>query len=427
MFRTAFQQVKRNWKISLSTFFIIFLASTFISTFLNIFISTLAMKEEESSASGFTVIYFAMVFLISIIMVKITASTNFELKRDQYYDFRILGFKNSQIRKIIFYENIIFILPFIVLSYIISFPLSKIFINLLINDQILKESFKLVINPIQVIIYILVATLFVLFLLFVSTSKINVVNTKKITSRKNKIIFIIVSIVISLLLMASSIGIYLSNPEINGATYLFGGLFLILSIAFIIKPLSKLIFFLLTIIFCNSKSTVFSLKEFDYSKDKLLNISIMYIITAFFASYSFSFLDFGNQFSSTYIETDPNQIYANGLAFLGKIIVIVVGVYSLAMSISSTSIYIIENINTYKTLMIMGYKKNGIIWHIFKQAIFLCVITTFFAYIPTLFVIISVDKKVILDLVWLWITIPIFVVGTFLITAILILIPSIKK
>ncbi|ALD66336.1 FtsX-like permease family protein [Spiroplasma cantharicola] len=427
MFRTAVQQVKRNWKISLSTFFIIFISSTFISTFLNIFLSTLGQTEDEFNTAGFAVIYFSMVLLISVIMVKITTNMNFELKRDQYYDLRILGFKNSQIRKIIFYENIIFILPFMILSYIISYPLSMLFIEQLKRDAIFSESFKLIINPIQIIIYILLATLFVLLLLFISTKKINIINTKKIITRKKEIISIIISTIISLFLLASSIGIYISGPTIDGATYLFGGLFLIASIAVIIKPLCKLIIYFLNIVFCKNKTTVFCLKEFEHSKNKLLNISIMYIITAFFASYSFSFLNFKSERPIAYLEIDPNEIYANGLAFLGKIIFIVVGVYSFAMSISSTAIFILENKNTYLSLMIMGYRTSNIIWHIVKQSILLCIITTLFSYIPSLFIIITIDKKIITELMWLWITIPIFVLSTFLITAISIVVPVIKS
>ncbi|AHF57921.1 FtsX-like permease family protein [Spiroplasma eriocheiris] len=334
MFKFAIFQFKKNWSLSLATYCTLFIGALFIGTFLNLLIASFINSAQPKSTNTtlFFTIYFGLVTLISLLIIKIILKLNFNLKLEQYMNLRILGFRIGQIRYLVFLENIIFLVPILALAFGLSFPVANYFIKLLMQRSIVDASFRLYQNPGLIIGYVIIGTLFVNVLLYLATFKVKTISVTKLANKnKNNKKVLWLKIILGCLFLGFEFGIYYSNATLNGATFLFGGLFIIISFNLMGKEIIGIIFLGITKI--NKKACYLQNagKEFYSSLNKLFQIILVIIIIIFFLTYSLYGLNF--EASVPTLKGSNNNshliIFKHALEFLGTILLFVLGVFLL--------------------------------------------------------------------------------------------------
>ncbi|AHF61161.1 hypothetical protein P344_04530 [Spiroplasma mirum ATCC 29335] len=123
MFKFAIFQFKKNCPLSIAIYCTLFIGALFIGTFLNLLIASFisSAQPKATNTTLFFIIYFGLVILISLLIIKIILKLNFNLKLEQYMNLRIIGFRIGQIRYLVFLENIIFLVPILALAFGLSF------------------------------------------------------------------------------------------------------------------------------------------------------------------------------------------------------------------------------------------------------------------------------------------------------------------
>ncbi|WHQ36661.1 FtsX-like permease family protein [Spiroplasma sp. SV19] len=421
MFKFTIYQFKKNWYISLGTYCTLFIGALFIGTFLNLLIASFinSAKPNTTNTTLFFIIYFGLVTLISLLIIKTILKLNFNLKLEQYMNLRILGFRISKIRWIVFLENIIFLLPILILAFGLSFPCANYFIKILIQKEIVDSNFVLYQNPGLIVGYVIIGTIMVNTLLYLATLKVKTISITKINNKNkdNKKIWW-VKIILGCLFLSSAFGIYYSNARLDGATFLFGGLFMIIGFSLVGKDIIRLILLGLTQI--SKKSVYFqnAIKEFYNALNKLFQIILVTIIIIFFLIYSLYGLRIGS--TPTVVNEPSNNheqliVFKHALEFLGTVLLYVMGVYAVVIAINYLWIFIISNRTEYQLLRKLGYQKSKIYWHIFYQTILLSFFGVIFSYLPTLFIGLMFDEQHLLQEPLIWILTPIILFSVIII------------
>ncbi|WP_156923122.1 FtsX-like permease family protein [Mesoplasma chauliocola] len=394
-----FKQLNFYKSYNLPIFIILFLSSLFTNSSLFLLLSSLKQLDKESNMTLIFIILFGLLFLISISMITIIISINFNVREKDLINRRLIGLAFHKVFKNLLLEQSIIMIPSYILGFFASIFLNKLLIASLINKSILASSFSINYSFINIFLVLLVSFITLSAIMFLSTKKYKrIENNYKIQKNKKKQFFKI--LIGSLFLTSYFLLIIFNNTEV---LYLFGGIFFIIGLYFLLEIFIVCIAKVLFKFFIKYFTISSSIKNMEFNADLITKIILMLVNSMIFLNFSINVI---NKMGIESYELNQNAEYLNGLMFLGSYLNIVFISFTFIILINGFLMYLKSLQKETETLRKLGFTRSKIFLRNIFQFLIIWIFYVLLSFIgTTLISIIWKDQSALLNLKYWYIEI----------------------
>ncbi|AVN64984.1 hypothetical protein CG002_01230 [Mesoplasma florum] len=352
-------QLKFYKSFNFPIFITLLLSSLFTNSSLFLLLSSINQFDAESNMALIFIILFGLLFLISITMTIIIIGINFNIRERDLINRRLIGSTFRELFKNLIYEQSIIMIPSFILGFALSFVLNKILINSLINKAILNSTFSINYSIVNVLGVILISLIVLFLIMYFSTKKYKEIDNKSVAKNIKKQI---IKFVFGLLFIISFfLLIIFNNTEV---LYLFGGIFLIIGLYFVLEMsivfISKIFFKCFSNFFFASSS----IKNIEFNASLITKIILLLVNSMIFLNFSTNVI---NKMGVANYDINQNTQYLNGLMFLGSYLNIVFISFTLVVLVNGFLMYLKSLEKENNLLRNLGFTRNKIFFRTLFQ------------------------------------------------------------
>ncbi|WP_232508753.1 FtsX-like permease family protein [Mesoplasma florum] len=292
-------------------------------------------------------------------MTIIIIGINFNIRERDLINRRLIGSTFRELFKNLLYEQSIIMIPSFILGFALSFVLNKILINSLINKAILNSTFSINYSIVNVLGVILISLIVLFLIMYFSTKKYKEIDNKNVAKNIKKQI---IKFVFGLLFIISFfLLIIFNNTEV---LYLFGGIFLIIGLYFVLEMtivfISKIFFKCFSSFFFASSS----IKNIEFNASLITKIILLLVNSMIFLNFSTNVI---NKMGVANYDINQNTQYLNGLMFLGSYLNIVFISFTLVVLVNGFLMYLKSLEKESNLLRNLGFTRNKIFFRTLFQ------------------------------------------------------------
>ncbi|QHX36709.1 FtsX-like permease family protein [Spiroplasma sp. BIUS-1] len=383
--------------INLSIFITLLICSMFTNSSLFLLLSS---KEEMGSDSNMLLIFiilFGLILLISTIMITIIIGINFESRKKEIINQRLLGISNKIIFWNLLKEQLIIMIPSFVLGFVFAIILNKVLVDQLIVQGVLSDTFKVSYKFVNVFLVFLIGIVSLVFVIYTSTKKYNQLEnnykvSKKVTVKKT----VLKSIFGSLFILSFLALIIFENSEV---LYLFASLFFLIGLMIVLELALKLFFSITFKITKRNFMISSSIKNMQFNAGLISKIIVILVNSMVFLYFSINVIQ---QMSQVTYEGSENENYMKGLQFLSQYLNLVFLIFSFVVIVNGFMMYLKITNKENKVLRKLGFTNEKILMRNTIQFIFIWSIFLFLSFTTTLFISLIWNDTKTLENLWMW-------------------------
>ncbi|AVN62282.1 hypothetical protein CG001_01295 [Mesoplasma coleopterae] len=399
-----FKQLKFYKSYNIPIFITLFLSSVFTNSSLFLFISSLKHFDKDSNMSLIFIILFGLLLLISISMTTLIISINFNVREKDLINRRLIGLSFKNLFKNLLHEQLIIMVPSFILGFCSSIVLNKLLLANLIKKTILQQGFSINYTFLNITLVLLISLLTLYAIIYASTKKYQRIEVSNKDNKKKMIKNQIIKIILGFMFIISYfLLIVFNNTEV---LYLFGGIFFIIGLHFLLEIMITVICKMLFQVFSGYFVFSSSIKNMQYNASLITKIILMLVNSMIFLNFSINVI--GKMGVQSY-EINSNTQYLNGLIFLGAYLNIVFVSFTFIIIINGFLMYLRSLEKENLVLRQLGFTRKKVFVRNILQFIIIWFLYVMLAFTTTVLISLIWNDKAALSNVIYWI-IEIFVV-----------------
>ncbi|WP_338103564.1 FtsX-like permease family protein [Mesoplasma coleopterae] len=329
---------------------------------------------------------------------------NFNVREKDLINRRLIGLSFKNLFKNLLHEQLIIMVPSFILGFSSSIVLNKLLVANLIKKTILQQGFSINYTFLNITLVLLISLLTLYAIIYASTKKYQRIEVSNKDNKKKMIKNQIIKIILGFMFIISYfLLIVFNNTEV---LYLFGGIFFIIGLHFLLEIMITVICKMLFQVFSGSFVFSSSIKNMQYNASLITKIILMLVNSMIFLNFSINVI--GKMGVQSY-EINSNTQYLNGLIFLGAYLNIVFVSFTFIIIINGFLMYLRSLEKENLVLRQLGFTRKKVFVRNILQFIIIWFLYVILAFTTTVLISLIWNDKAALSNVIYWI-IEIFVV-----------------